>query len=481
MQAESISALPGNIMKKDKTMKNKTILYIAVIFGVVICWSSVFASGYTDTYGIGNRAISLGGAFTAVADDFSAAYYNPAGLAQSKDLGLSIEYLFTSPSIEVDKLSGGSLIIYNNPNNIDSGIRNDPTQATAANGMNLGIPVIGLMIDINKIFKLPVHTQLGIAAALPESADVSYRIHDYPPDQPHFIRYGDDINRITLAVGLGIEAVKDIFYIGGGVQAMLHGPGKFAINGLDSDLHNEYQDVEAQSEFGAVFDYVPTFGLLLASPVLEKTTMAKVKLGFSWRDQQELQLGPIPVSTWIDAGGLIINQPMMLDMNCFFTPEEYSLGLALDTEPVLVSLEANLQKWSKYSLSYTDSVNGYEDPGFNDTTNYRIGVSYKGIKNLNINAGYMYQPSPVPNQSGKVSNYIDLDKNIFSLGAGYKFKFPWDVFKQPLKVEGVLQYQKLKEITVIKDGVTGQSWVDQVSYDVKGTSFAAGLNLNLTW
>ena len=148
---------------------------------------------------------------------------------------------------------------------------------------------------------------------------------------------------------------------------MLHGPGKFAINGLDSDLHNEYQDVEAQSEFGAVFDYVPTVGLLISSPVLEKTTKAKVKRGFSWRDQQELKLGPIPVSTWIDAGGLVINQPMMLDMNCFFTPEEYSLGLAVDTEPVLVSIEANLQKWSKYQVSYTDSVNNYPDPDFNDT------------------------------------------------------------------------------------------------------------------
>ena len=127
-------------------------------------------------------------------------------------------------------------------------------------------------------------------------------------------------------------------------------------------------------------------------------------------------------------------------------------------------------------VSIMDTKNIYIADG-----HHRLGVSYKGIKNLNINAGYMYQPSPIPNQSGKVSNYIDLDKNIFSLGAGYQFKFPWDIFKQPLKVEGVLQYQELKEITVIKDGVTGKSWVNQVSYEVKGNSFAAGLNLNIAW
>ncbi len=487
MPAESISALAGNTMKKDKTMKNKTILYISVMLAVVVSSTSAFASSYADTYGLGNRAISLGGAFTAVADDFSASYYNPAGLAQSKDFGLSIQYLYTSPSIKVDKLSGGSLLIYNNPNNIDSGIRNDPTQATAANGLNLGIPVIGLMMDINRIVKLPFHVQLGITAAIPEMGDVSYRIHDWPPDQPHFIRYGDDINRITLAAGLGVEAVKDIAYLGVGMQAMLHGPGTFYVDGLFSggsgdSPYNSYQDVEAQSEFGAVFDYVPTAGLLLCTPVIEDTLKTKVKLGFSWRDEQELKLGPIPVTTVLDIGGLTYTMPMTLDMNAYFTPEEYSLGLAVDTDLILVSIEANRQMWSKYGLSTTDSVNGYPDPNFNDTTNYRIGASFKGIKNLSINAGYAYQPSPIPDQSGKVSNYIDLDKNIFSLGAGYQFIFPWwNLFKQPLKVEGVLQYQKLKEITVYKDGISGQSWTNQVSYEVNGSAIAGGLNLNIAW
>jgi len=173
---------------------------------------------------------------------------------------------------------------------------------------------------------------------------------------------------------------------------------------------------------------------------------------------------------------------MMLDMNAYFTPEEYSLGLAVDTDPILVSVEANRQRWSKYGLSYTDSINGYPDPDFSDTTNYRVGVSYKGIKNLSINAGYAYQPSPIPDQSGRVSNYIDLDKNIFSLGAGYQFIFPWwNLFKQPLKVEGVLQYQRLKEITVYKNGISGQSWANQVSYEVKGSAIAGGLNLNIAW
>jgi hypothetical protein len=44
--------------------------------------------------GIGARAMSMGGAFTAVADDASAVFWNPAGLAQLTDnqLFLSVDY-----------------------------------------------------------------------------------------------------------------------------------------------------------------------------------------------------------------------------------------------------------------------------------------------------------------------------------------------------------------------------------------------------
>lgn len=41
-------------------------------------------------YLVGDRAVGLGGAFTALADDGSAAYYNPAGLADARDESLSL-------------------------------------------------------------------------------------------------------------------------------------------------------------------------------------------------------------------------------------------------------------------------------------------------------------------------------------------------------------------------------------------------------
>jgi len=46
--------------------------------------------GQPNTYGIGPRAIGMGGAFTAIADDASAAYWNPAGLSQISSYEISV-------------------------------------------------------------------------------------------------------------------------------------------------------------------------------------------------------------------------------------------------------------------------------------------------------------------------------------------------------------------------------------------------------
>ncbi|MFC1889196.1 hypothetical protein ACFL4G_05510, partial [Thermodesulfobacteriota bacterium] len=41
---------------------------------------------FFDEFGASYKAIAMGQAFTAVADDYSAAYYNPAGLTQIKTI-----------------------------------------------------------------------------------------------------------------------------------------------------------------------------------------------------------------------------------------------------------------------------------------------------------------------------------------------------------------------------------------------------------
>jgi len=72
------------------------ISLIAVL--LIIAGSATYASGPGTTttnflkIGVGARAIAMGGAFTAIADDATALYWNPAGLAQLKEEQLSASY-----------------------------------------------------------------------------------------------------------------------------------------------------------------------------------------------------------------------------------------------------------------------------------------------------------------------------------------------------------------------------------------------------
>ncbi|MBN2372487.1 hypothetical protein JXL19_01695 [bacterium] len=54
-------------------------VFVTVVFAVILL-SSPFTSSFAC---VGSRALALGGAFTGVADDTSATYWNPAGLARA--------------------------------------------------------------------------------------------------------------------------------------------------------------------------------------------------------------------------------------------------------------------------------------------------------------------------------------------------------------------------------------------------------------
>ncbi|MBN1481092.1 hypothetical protein EH223_01385 [candidate division KSB1 bacterium] len=74
-------------------MKRASLLVMALIFMLLIS-SNIFAAG-VDLTGVGARAQAMGGNYRSIADDWSAMYWNPAGLAYTKGLGagFSVEYV----------------------------------------------------------------------------------------------------------------------------------------------------------------------------------------------------------------------------------------------------------------------------------------------------------------------------------------------------------------------------------------------------
>ena len=66
------------------TFRNLLIMVVYPFFTVLLTGGTVYTQEMVvgNEAGIGSRAMGMGSAYTAVADDFSALYYNPAGLSQ---------------------------------------------------------------------------------------------------------------------------------------------------------------------------------------------------------------------------------------------------------------------------------------------------------------------------------------------------------------------------------------------------------------
>ena len=64
----------------------------AIVAAAFLSVISLYAGGY-ETFGLGARATSMGGAFIGLADDWTASYWNPAGLAQLKGGAVGIDLL----------------------------------------------------------------------------------------------------------------------------------------------------------------------------------------------------------------------------------------------------------------------------------------------------------------------------------------------------------------------------------------------------
>ncbi|MDH4224003.1 MAG: hypothetical protein OEV55_10775, partial [candidate division Zixibacteria bacterium] len=76
-------------------IKNLTILFCLFLL-LSYPLSNSNSSGLTPS-GVGTKALGLGGAFRGLADDWSASYWNPAGLAFQTKSEINFSFMILSP------------------------------------------------------------------------------------------------------------------------------------------------------------------------------------------------------------------------------------------------------------------------------------------------------------------------------------------------------------------------------------------------
>lgn len=114
--------------------------YLLAVQGITLLLSTLISSVCGQTaydavhimereMGFGSRALAMGGAYTSLADDFTALYWNPAGLATVRNGGLFGEF---------SRLNFSNEALFSDERTIDSRFYNRP----AAFGMTVPLPTI---------------------------------------------------------------------------------------------------------------------------------------------------------------------------------------------------------------------------------------------------------------------------------------------------------------------------------------------------
>ncbi len=379
-----------------------------------------------DAFGIGARAPALGSAYAAIADDSSAGYYNPAGLAQSGDVHIDIGYQFARPQIAV---SG-----------VDQALMD-------TRGMNAGIILPGELFGVRFAF--------GATLFLPDQEATRIRVQSF--DQPRLQLYENRGQRLYMAANLALHIWRGL-YIGGGLTFMSRSQGTVSLRGTISLSDPESSALESSTDVSLLAVRYPQVGILV-----QATRQLSLALVYRHKFVLELEQGfnimadiGNPGQPPIVSGATLKEVAQSVDL---FQPWELVAGAALRPwGRVLISFDLTFSRWSEQpppaatfnltldlgqfnNLVKLPPTMPYPDAGFHDTLMPALGVEWRAIDqafggrlSLDLRAGYRYEPSPVPDQVGE-SNLGDADRHIFSFGGGLELRPRTAVITKPLALD----------------------------------------------
>jgi len=365
-----------------------------------------------ETRGIGARAIAMGGAYTAVADDVSACYYNPAGLAQIHGHQARFEYLLVAPEVYVREGTGRSHLYVDRS-----------TQAPAA----------GIAIDLSRAVHLSRQLVVGWAAYFPDNMKSIYKVRYGEFYDPYFPRYGDSSadQAICLVAAAGVELLPWLL-VGGGLNLQIH--GQYVKLDVAVDLLGRPVVEESRAVMEVTTEIHPVVGVLL------KPT-SNLRIGFSWRRRVEFVVAggmQMQMSLYLGPDNLVpVPIPVTVPTQGHYRPDQFALGASYRVTPnLLVAADATYYLWHPYR----DEAANLLDPPMRDIVVPRVGTEYRLLAGrLALRAGYAFHTSPLrPQRQGSLYNLLDNDVHTVSLGTGIH----WDVFGAfPRPIEWSLFYQ----------------------------------------
>lgn len=432
-----------------------------------------------DTYGMGSRAIAMGGAVTADVEDFTANYYNPAGLARAGAARIGIGYFGAFHEMQINQL--------------DSNV--DP-----ARGLVLGLVVPGEIEGVRFAFGLGVHL----------NDDYISRTRSLPSRRPRWEFYDNRPRRTFLAAHLAIRPVEWLT-IGGGISFLSFSTNTLSVRGeLDIIMAERRSHLEHQILADLTTIRYPQVGVQV-QPIPELSFGAVYRGQFALDSRLLAVVGcetpgdPFCSSSLTFTGfgdGFPGYFNLLSQAVNAFVPQQVSLGGSWSPTPDFrLNLEVTWVNWSAYvspvgrseialriqvpealrdMIRVPDAITGtMPQPAlFEDRFVPRIGAEgvffRERMLELRGRGGFFWEHSPVPNQMS-LTNLADSDRFVFSAGLGARLDDLRPLLPGFLQMDFHFQYSLLPERTMTKG-----SLVDPIGdYRVAGQIFAGGVTLEV--
>ncbi|MBI9074542.1 MAG: outer membrane protein transport protein [Desulfatibacillum sp.] len=360
-------------------------LWLCCVVLIVLLLPGLAFSAAFSIFDQGAKAVAMGNAFVAQADDPTALYYNPAGLVQLEGAQAAIGVTAIWPSEEFQ--SSGKT----------PGLNSYYGKVTKVNEDEFFIPHFYLTQKYNDkvAWGIGAFSNFGLSTDWPDFWDGRYS-----PGATFTRIKTQSINPVIAYQPfkfMSISAGYVAQYMDAQMENMIRMP-------VGADAHFKVEGDNWASGWNA--------GVMFF-------IQDQIRIGASYRSQichdlvGDVEITGNALANMKSGGTLGINLPAILQ-----------IGASWNQGPLTVEFDYQWTQWSNYNMLQlnVDSTGGVIeiDKDWDDASAFRLGGSYNIVKNLDLRVGLAYEPEFVPNRT------LDLivpngDRWTWSCGFGGKY------------------------------------------------------------
>lgn len=376
--------------------------YFVISIVMLFLASSFALANGLNLNGFGARATAMGGAFVGLADDFTAIFWNPAGmaLAGKKTFGFTGDLLMPSGTYKFDMMSMTL---------VDA--------KTKSNVYPAGLVSYYHPITENLTAGIGVFTPSGIGAEW-AGADFVFM------SEGNAYKWKSFIGVISISPGLAYK-VTDQFFVGAtfninyGFFQMAQHAGTATVP-IPIPPYSATVDLGQFEEDSTGWGMGATFGVLFKPSDM-------FSLGATFRTPSKLNFSGDTKISKLSTLGFTSESKFEREVT---SPMWIAGGVAFNPMPALtLTADAQYTDWKKIDVlvaEYTDPIfqafmqtggSNEMEMNWESKIQLRMGLEYR-FGDLAVRGGYYYDPAPAPDETMNVL-IPSFDFNTLTLGIGY--------------------------------------------------------------